>query len=62
MIDWQAVAIDVANGSNSSQEDYWRDPAMAALHYDGIPIRLPGAASPITGRTCAATTIQRTPS
>ena len=35
MIDWQAVAIDVANGSNSSQEDYWRDPAMAALHYDG---------------------------
>ena len=32
---WQYVAIDVANGTNSSAEDYWRDPAMAAVNYHG---------------------------
>ena len=33
--DWQYVSIDVANGSDSSEEDYWRDPAMAKVNYHG---------------------------
>jgi hypothetical protein len=33
--DWQYVSVDVANGTNSSTEDYWRDPAMAQVSYHG---------------------------
>ena len=33
--DWQHVSVDVANGTNSSAEDYWRDPAMAQVNYHG---------------------------
>jgi hypothetical protein len=35
VIDWQYIRIDVANGTNSSEEDYWRNPAMAQLSYNG---------------------------
>ena len=33
--DWQYITVSVANGTNTSTEDYWRDPAMAALNYFG---------------------------
>lgn len=33
--DWQFVEIDVPNGSNSSDEAYWRNPAMGEVGYDG---------------------------
>ena len=33
--DIQLISIDVADGTNSSTEDYWRDPAMAEVAYDG---------------------------
>lgn len=31
--DWQYTKISAANGTNDSTEDYWRDPAMAAVSY-----------------------------
>lgn len=31
--DWQFITIDVANGTNSSNEDYWRNPAMGKVSY-----------------------------
>jgi len=31
--DWQYISIDVANGTNSSSEDYWRNPAMGQVNY-----------------------------
>lgn len=33
--DIQFTSIDVADGDNSSNEAYWRDPAMASITYDG---------------------------
>jgi len=33
--DWQYVSIDVANGTNTSTEGYWRNPAMAEVNYHG---------------------------
>jgi hypothetical protein len=33
--DWQFVTINVANGSDTSQEDYWRDPAMGEVRFQG---------------------------
>lgn len=33
--DWQFVEIDVADGTNSSDEAYWRNPAMGEVNYDG---------------------------
>jgi len=33
--DWQFVKINVANGNNSSNESYWRDPAMGQVTYNG---------------------------
>lgn len=33
--DIQFISIDVADGNNSSDEVYWRDPAMAKVAYDG---------------------------
>lgn len=33
--DWQFVSINVANGNNSSNEDYWRNPAMGQVSYQG---------------------------
>lgn len=33
--DWQFVTIGVANGTNSSVEDYWRNPAMGQVSYNG---------------------------
>jgi hypothetical protein len=33
--DIQFAKIDVANGSGDPQEDYWRDPAMGQVTYDG---------------------------
>lgn len=35
VFDYQYVSIDVANGTNSSKEDYWRNPAMGAVRYNG---------------------------
>ncbi|MFH2057690.1 MAG: PLAT/LH2 domain-containing protein [Pseudomonadota bacterium] len=35
VIDWQYTHIDVANGTNSSNEAYWRDPAMGQISYNG---------------------------
>jgi len=35
VFDYQYVSIDVANGNNSSKEDYWRNPAMLAVRYNG---------------------------
>ena len=32
---YQYISINVANGNNSSNESYWRDPAMAAVSYNG---------------------------
>ncbi|KPK55646.1 MAG: hypothetical protein AMS22_03690 [Thiotrichales bacterium SG8_50] len=32
--DWQFVQIDVANGTNSSDEAYWRNPAMGQVNYN----------------------------
>ncbi|HSB92008.1 MAG TPA: hypothetical protein VLC28_02775, partial [Flavitalea sp.] len=32
--DYQYVSINVANGTNSSTEDYWRNPAMQAVSYN----------------------------
>ena len=31
--DYQNVSINVANGTNNSTEDYWRNPAMQAVSY-----------------------------
>ena len=33
--DIQMIKIDVANGSGDPQEDYWRDPAMGLVNYNG---------------------------
>lgn len=33
--DTQFISIDVANGSGSPAEDYWRDPAMGLVNYNG---------------------------
>lgn len=33
--DWQYVEIDVANGNNSSNEPYWRNPGMGKVNYNG---------------------------
>jgi hypothetical protein len=33
--DYQYITINVANGTNSSTEDYWRNPAMQAVNYNG---------------------------
>lgn len=33
--DWQFVTINVANGTNSSDEAYWRNPAMGQVNYFG---------------------------
>lgn len=33
--DLQFVRINVADGTSSSQEDYWRNPAMGQVSYDG---------------------------
>ncbi len=33
--DWQYVTINVANGNNSSNESYWRNPAMGQVTYNG---------------------------
>ncbi len=33
--DWQFVKIDVANGTSNSSEEYWRDPAMGQVNYNG---------------------------
>jgi hypothetical protein len=33
--DIQFTRIDVANGDNESQEDYWRNPAMAEVNFNG---------------------------
>lgn len=35
VFDYQYLSIDVANGNNSSEEDYWRNPAMRAVRYNG---------------------------
>ena len=35
IFDYQNVSIDVANGTNTSSEDYWRNPAMQAVAYNG---------------------------
>lgn len=32
---WQYTQIDVSNGTNSSSEDYWRNPAMDQINYFG---------------------------
>jgi hypothetical protein len=32
--DWQYTTINVANGSGSPQEDYWRNPAMQEVSYN----------------------------
>jgi hypothetical protein len=33
--DFQFIKIDVANGSGDPAEDYWRDPAMGLVNYNG---------------------------
>jgi hypothetical protein len=33
--DYQYVKIGTANGTNTSKEDYWRNPAMQAVKYAG---------------------------
>ncbi len=33
--DWQFVTINVADGSDTSTEDYWRNPAMGQVSYQG---------------------------
>ncbi len=33
--DWQNVSINVADENNSSEEDYWRNPAMEELTFNG---------------------------
>lgn len=33
--DWQFVTINVANGTNTSNEDYWRNPAMGQVTFRG---------------------------
>ncbi len=33
--DYHNVSIDVANGTDTSSEDYWRNPAMQAVAYNG---------------------------
>ena len=35
VFDWQFVTINVANGSGSPSEDYWRNPAMQQVNYQG---------------------------
>jgi hypothetical protein len=35
VFDWQYVKVDVANGTNSSSEDYWRNPAMGQVAFQG---------------------------
>jgi|GEM_PF-1737211 len=35
VFDYQYVSIDVANGNSNSAEDYWRNPAMRAVRYNG---------------------------
>ena len=33
--DWQFVTINTANGTSTSSEDYWRNPAMGQVNYQG---------------------------
>jgi len=35
IMDWQYNRIDVANGTDSSNEAYWRDPAIGQISYNG---------------------------
>ncbi|MCH5714702.1 hypothetical protein [Niabella hibiscisoli] len=35
VFNYQYVSINVANGNNNSAEDYWRNPAMQAVSYNG---------------------------
>jgi hypothetical protein len=33
--DWQFTSINVENGDNDDEEDYWRDPAMGQVSFNG---------------------------